>query len=210
LISPETMLKNEGYLVVPNIASIGNCDHAVSMVSDYSEAGNRSFLEKSWCLNLANSIQLKLLGIFPSLKELSPVQCTLFQKKDDTNWLVSWHQDRSIPQTQMIQTNSEVTVRKKGSLTLLQPQKEVLEKVVAIRLHLDDCSTSNGPLRVIPRSHHRGILCKEAISELKETEKAIEVVAEKGSVLVMKPLLLHASSKSVSGKPRRVLHYVFM
>ncbi len=45
----------------------------------------------------------------------------------------------------------------------------------------------------------------EAIHRLSSETSAIECIVPKGGVLAMRPLIVHASSKSV-GAPRRVLH----
>jgi ectoine hydroxylase-related dioxygenase (phytanoyl-CoA dioxygenase family) len=77
---------------------------------------------------------------------------------------------------------------------------------VALRVHLDDSTSENGPLRVIPGSHERGILSDAGIRELVAREHPHECIVARGGVLVMRPLLVHASSKSAAPAPRRVLH----
>src|SRR5262249_4143220 len=81
-----------------------------------------------------------------------------------------------------------------------------LKRVVALRIHLDDSTSRNGPLRVIPGSHRNGVLSDSAIQEVVARQTACECTVERGGILAMRPLIVHASSKSADPAPRRVLH----
>ncbi len=80
---------------------------------------------------------------------------------------------------------------------------------VAVRLHLDDCNERNGALRVVPQSHRFGRLSSN--SALLERDKLGEVVVSvsRGGAMLMRPLLLHASSKASVDAPRRVMHFLY-
>jgi ectoine hydroxylase-related dioxygenase (phytanoyl-CoA dioxygenase family) len=84
----------------------------------------------------------------------------------------------------------------------------VLEGIVAVRLHLDDSTPSNGALRVVPGSHRRGWLTAAQVQAARDESGEITCSVPKGGVLVMRQLLLHASSKAQVSAPRRVLHFV--
>jgi ectoine hydroxylase-related dioxygenase (phytanoyl-CoA dioxygenase family) len=79
-------------------------------------------------------------------------------------------------------------------------------RVVALRVHLDDSEPSNGPLRVLPGTQRAGVLTDEEIRSVACEVSSVDCLMPKGGVLAMRPLLVHASSKSRSEKPRRVLH----
>jgi ectoine hydroxylase-related dioxygenase (phytanoyl-CoA dioxygenase family) len=81
-----------------------------------------------------------------------------------------------------------------------------LERVVALRLHLDPCTEDNGPLRVIEGSHLAGLLSDAEVLRYANERPQQTCVVECGGVLAMRPLLIHASSKATSADPRRVLH----
>jgi ectoine hydroxylase-related dioxygenase (phytanoyl-CoA dioxygenase family) len=76
----------------------------------------------------------------------------------------------------------------------------------ALRLHLDDSTAENGPLRVLPGTHTLGVLSDDALHVLSEQVQPVDCLTAKGGVVAMRPLLVHASSKSKSDRPRRVLH----
>jgi ectoine hydroxylase-related dioxygenase (phytanoyl-CoA dioxygenase family) len=80
------------------------------------------------------------------------------------------------------------------------------ERIVALRVHLDDSRADNGPLRVLPGSHARGVLSDPEIAELVSRCAPHECLMDAGGVLAMSPLLVHASSKVSGAAPRRVLH----
>jgi ectoine hydroxylase-related dioxygenase (phytanoyl-CoA dioxygenase family) len=91
----------------------------------------------------------------------------------------------------------------------VQPPIAVLEQLVAIRVHVDECTADNGPLRVVPGSHAFGRLDTKRTEELRSAHSELAVPVFRGGALIMRPLILHASSKATGANPRRVLHFVF-
>jgi ectoine hydroxylase-related dioxygenase (phytanoyl-CoA dioxygenase family) len=85
----------------------------------------------------------------------------------------------------------------------------VLEQVLAIRVHLDDSHFDNGPLRILPGTHNRGLLTDDDIHQVATEIPPVTCTVERGGLLMMRPLVVHASSKSVSTQSRRVLHIEF-
>lgn len=77
--------------------------------------------------------------------------------------------------------------------------------MLALRLHLDDCGEKNGPLRVIPKSHVHGLLTDDEILAYPK-DGAITCTANRGDAILMRPLLLHASSPATKPSNRRVVH----
>jgi hypothetical protein len=94
----------------------------------------------------------------------------------------------------------------KEGVTHVQPPVGVLERMVAVRLHLDDCAASNGPLRVIPGSHASGRLSAAGIAAIRAREPECVCVARAGDPARVEALLLHASSAATAPGHRRVLH----
>jgi ectoine hydroxylase-related dioxygenase (phytanoyl-CoA dioxygenase family) len=88
---------------------------------------------------------------------------------------------------------------------MFSPPVDVLERMFAVRIHLDECDMSNGPLRVIPGSHQFGRIPEKQIEEYVQ-QPSTTCVLPAGGVLLMRPLLLHASSPSQSPRHRRVIH----
>jgi ectoine hydroxylase-related dioxygenase (phytanoyl-CoA dioxygenase family) len=71
---------------------------------------------------------------------------------------------------------------------------------------LDDSTPTNGPLRVLPGTHRGGVYTDEQIEQLAQSTVPVDCVTPSGGVVAMRPLTVHASSKSTDAQPRRVLH----
>jgi ectoine hydroxylase-related dioxygenase (phytanoyl-CoA dioxygenase family) len=83
---------------------------------------------------------------------------------------------------------------------------QILENMLTVRVHLDDCDESNGPLKVLPGSHRRGRLTEQAIEAAQQAQSPVVCTTSAGGVLLMRPLLLHASSPAGHPGHRRVIH----
>jgi len=130
----------------------------------------------------------------------------MFNKSGDINWLVIWHQDTALPLAKRFQKEGWGPWSKKAGVSYAHAPTEVLSEVVALRVHLDNSTSENGPLKVIPQSHKLGVLSEDEILKHAKRSSPTECLAPKGSVMAMRPLLIHASSKASSNAPRRVLH----
>lgn len=137
------------------------------------------------------------------------VRAIYFDKTPDANWLVPWHQDLTICVEEKREVSGFGPWTEKAGLHHVQPPAEVLGQMITLRIHLDDTGPENGALRVLPGSHRHGKLSAAEITRLR-AEIAEEVcAASAGDALLMRPLLLHASSRSVIPGHRRILHIEF-
>ena len=135
-----------------------------------------------------------------------PYRATLFDKSAASNWLVTWHQDTALPIRSRKDLEGWGPWSIKAGVNYAQAPAAALEQIVALRLHLDDSTVENGPLRVIADSHRKGVLTDADISSLAANESAVDCLVRIGGVIRMRPLIVHASSKATNGQPRRVLH----
>lgn len=135
-----------------------------------------------------------------------PVRAILFNKSADVNWFVAWHQDLTIAVDERREVTGFGPWTEKEQIAHVQPPVHLLERMLAVRVHLDDTDASNGALRVIPTSHRHGRLSAEQIERVRQEADEVVCVAEAGDVMLMRPLLLHASSRATTDRPRRVLH----
>ena len=85
---------------------------------------------------------------------------------------------------------------RQGRCTHAIAPAHALERVLALRLHLDDSRTDNGPLRVIPESHRYGVLSEREVARLASERASVTCCMLAGGIIAMRPLLLHASSKA--------------
>jgi ectoine hydroxylase-related dioxygenase (phytanoyl-CoA dioxygenase family) len=138
-----------------------------------------------------------------------PVRATLFDKTVDANWLVPWHQDVTICVKKRVESEGYGPWTVKSGIHHVQAPESVLENMLAIRIHLDDTHASNGALRVLPATHRCGRLSDEQIELDQENITPVTCSISRGGALLMKPLLLHASSASSKPSHRRVIHIDF-
>jgi ectoine hydroxylase-related dioxygenase (phytanoyl-CoA dioxygenase family) len=135
-----------------------------------------------------------------------PFKATIFDKSSTANWLVVWHQDTALPLKRRREMPHWGPWSVKDGVTYAHAPANALNKVLALRVHFDDSTPTNGPLRVLPGTHVFGVLTDEAIHDLSTRIESIECCVSQGAVLAMRPLIIHASSKSQTDSPRRVLH----
>jgi ectoine hydroxylase-related dioxygenase (phytanoyl-CoA dioxygenase family) len=136
------------------------------------------------------------------------VRGIFFNKARSSNWKVVWHQDLTIAVRERRDVDGFGPWTMKAGVLHVQPPVEVMSGILAIRLHLDGSGLDNGPLRVIAGSHREGRLSAEQISSW-ERENSVTCTVPRGGALVMRPLLLHASSACTIPKSRRVIHLEF-
>ena len=136
-------------------------------------------------------------------------KATLFDKNTEANWLVAWHQDISIPVRQKLVLDSWTGWSRKDGVLYAQPPPTILSKLVTLRINIDDCEDDNGPLRLRVGSHHLGRLPQSEIATSIDGHNEQAITGVRGSGLLMRPLLVHASSKATSPARRRVLHLEF-
>jgi len=135
-----------------------------------------------------------------------PFHATLFDKSPSANWLVVWHQDTALPLQERTEKPGWGPWSVKQGVLYAHAPAPALETVLALRVHLDDSTRENGPLRVLSGTHNRGVLTDDTIQELAASVTPADCLVERGDILVMRPLVVHASSKSRTNVPRRVLH----
>jgi hypothetical protein len=136
------------------------------------------------------------------------VRGIFFNKTRSSNWKVVWHQDLTIAVRDRIGVDGFGPWTRKAGIWHVQPPPEVLSNLLALRLHIDESKIDNGPLRVIPGSHCKGRLSAEQIGNW-DKKASVVCTVPKGGALVMRPLLLHASSACAVPTSRRVIHLEF-
>jgi len=171
-----------------------------------SRAGARHILGCKAVARLAQDSRLTEIASSWLGASAIPFKATLFDKNPDANWLVAWHQDTALPMCEHREVEGWGPWSEKFGVTYAHAPGRVLERIVALRLHLDDSSEDNGPLRVLPGTHTSGVLSDAQVHELSLRVQPVSCTANAGGMVVMRPLLIHASSKLTEQAPRRVLH----
>lgn len=196
----------EGFKVFDDIFSDEECQAIIDAIPNPSKAGVRNLMSSGHFAELASDPRLLAICREASGRELLPYKATLFNKTGKANWLVAWHQDTALPVECEFEADGWGPFTSKAGIVFGHAPTEVLQKVVALRIHLDASTDLNGPLRVISGSHRRRILSDVDFQRIVRSGNKSELTVGRGGVIAMSPLLIHASSKCTNDEPRRVLH----
>jgi len=203
-------VEKQGFAILPEVltrSEIERLDESLSRAPlPRSRAGMRHALKHPAVLAVARDPRLVVIAQEILGSSAFPFRATLFDKSPVSNWLVVWHQDTALPLRERREQPDWGPWSVKDGVIYAHAPASALSRVVAVRLHLDDSTPENGPLRVLPGTHTMGVLSDNAIHDLSTRINAVDCLVRQGGILVMRPLIVHASSKSRSTMRRRVLH----
>ncbi len=134
------------------------------------------------------------------------VRSLFFDKPPERNWALPWHRDLTIAvRDNRLPSRAFSKPTLKAGVPHVEAPRELLERMVTMRIHLDEVTAENGPLKVLPGSHRIGEE-SEAIGGT-----AHSILAARGDILLMRPLLVHSSAHSdpQTTRRRRILHLEF-
>ena len=196
----------DGFALVPEVVGYEEIAGLLSKFGTVAGAGRRGLLRLPVVSALAGSE--RFLGLVrPFLpEEPRAVRAIYFDKSAAANWLVPWHQDLTLALRQRADVKGFGPWSVKDGIPHAQPPVDCLRRMLTVRLHLDDAEESNGALRVLPGTHVDGRLGAERIQEIRAGQNEVLCAVRAGGVLLMRPLLLHASGRSITDRHRRVLH----
>jgi ectoine hydroxylase-related dioxygenase (phytanoyl-CoA dioxygenase family) len=204
------VFERDGFFFSDSLIDAAACRH-ISTQLDLQEnrAGQRHLIDHPTVIKLLeNPALINLIRAAIGVKEFA-YKATLFDKSTDANWLVSWHQDISIPVANRCELPMWNGWSVKDDVNYVQPPSKVLSSLVALRIHLDECNISSGPLRMLKASHKLGRVPHVQCAALAASHEEQVVIGGMGSALLLRPLLIHASSKATAAERRRVLHLEF-
>lgn len=203
-------IRSAGFAIIPGV--LERCDIAelLRQFSDItlerSKAGIRHAMKLPAVSSIANDPRVLPIARAILGDEAIPFRATLFDKSSTANWLVVWHQDTALPLMQRCAMAGWGPWSVKDHVVYAHAPAIALSRVLALRFHLDDSDAENGPLRVLPGTHNFGVLTDEQLHNLSTKISGVDCLTPAGGILAMRPLLVHASSKSHSPRSRRVLH----
>ena len=202
-------LENDGFSVVRDILPADVRHELVSTLEPVSGAGRRGLLMVPAVAKLARSEKILSL-VRPHLpEEPVAVRAIYFDKTADANWLVTWHQDLTLAIRERLEVSGFGPWSVKEGVPHVQPPVKLLERMLTVRLHLDDADEDSGALQVLPGSHRNGLLPAADISAFRQRVPEVICNVAAGDAMLMRPLLLHSSSRSKLPRHRRVLHIEF-
>jgi ectoine hydroxylase-related dioxygenase (phytanoyl-CoA dioxygenase family) len=203
-------IDRDGFMILDQFLNLELIDRLIQDIESLNltpqRAGIRNILELLPSVErLADSQEIRSL-VEPVLGNRARVVRSLFfDKQPAANWKVPWHQDVTIAVKNRLDLPDYQPWSLKDGIHHVQPPVAILEQMLTVRIHLDRTDESNGALRVIPGSHCDGKLSGDAIDKWKQADSTL-CTCEPGGILLMRPLLLHASSVAIEPSHRRVIH----
>jgi ectoine hydroxylase-related dioxygenase (phytanoyl-CoA dioxygenase family) len=206
----QSSFNEHGFAIIPSVLAdpdISKLEQAFASADvRRSKAGVRHALKHSPVAEMAHDERLLEIARRVLGTGAVPFRATLFDKSPNSNWLVVWHQDTALPLCERHETPGWGPWSVKDGVIYAHAPTAALAQVLALRIHLDNSTADNGPLRVLPATHKMGVLNDDAIHKLAEEVTSVDCLVPRGGVLAMRPMIVHASSKSRSEMSRRVLH----
>jgi len=216
-LRPDGVVAKDGFSILPGVFGKQEVDHLINAISNIADESVvrsrgavyaiRNLLQLSPTIReLASSTKVRSIVEETLQNSASPVRATLFDKTGGANWLVPWHQDLTICVHTRLDVSGYGPWTMKAGIWHVQPPTSILERMLSVRIHLDDCNETNGALRVLSGTHRLGRLTAAQIAERQHLATSVICAVGVGGVVLMRPLLIHASSAATQATHRRVIH----
>jgi len=153
-------IEEQGFAIVPSVLSTRELIPILVSLADLEPPRGKAGIR-----HVLNHPTVKVVAQNPRLLEMAqavlgdaafPFRATLFDKTPEGNRLLGWHQDVVLPLQSKIDAPGWYLWSEKGGVIYAHAPALVLEQVLALRLHLDDCTEEGGPLRILPGTHGLG------------------------------------------------------
>jgi len=212
----KNQLNTDGFAIANGIYSNEEISEIINMIDSKQMSGptimknNNLFAIRQFIPTIPEVLPLilnqKLIEIIDQIteSEFFISKSIYFDKPSESNWFVAFHQDLSISVENKIESNDYSNWTFKHGVYGVQPPIKTLNDTITLRIHLDDTTSENGALKIIPKSHQHGIIRTD--SKKWETTNPYTCEVKSGGVMLMKPLTLHASNRTTNNKRRRVIH----
>lgn len=202
-----SQIEADGYALVRDCVSEETIQ-ALEQALDADQHGIRNLLSNQIVRRIAASDQVRKPVASVLGDKCFAVRGIFFNKSPQANWKVTWHQDCAIAVREKLDIEGWGPWSSKAGVIHVRPVAAILQRMLAIRIHLDNCGEDNGPLRLIPGSHRDGIL-SDAEIQSRSKENGVACAALRGDAILMRPLTLHSSRPATMPSNRRVVHLEF-
>lgn len=172
-------------------------------------------LDQACALGAKAGARLSQRGLAPTLAKLSgllsakPVRIVAFNKSKGANWGVPWHQDRVVAVQARHEVEGFSNWSQKAGVWHCEPPLAVLERILFVRVHLDDTDADSGAMEIARGSHGAGKVSATEAAEVAVRYPLEACTAKRGDVLLLKMLTLHRSGSATQATSRREVRIDF-
>ncbi|MGL4555320.1 MAG: phytanoyl-CoA dioxygenase family protein [Gemmataceae bacterium] len=212
-------LERDGHAAAPGLYTAAECAALAASLGDALGAADPAIRGGDGAVYAArNLLQLwppartfwRVPAVLAALGEhLGPgcglVRVLFFDKPPGHSWALPWHKDLTVAvRDNRLQSARFTKPTTKAGVPHAEAPVEVLRRMLTVRVHLDDVTDENGPLKVLPGSHAAG----KAL-DLAGDVRVLHAAA--GDGLLIRPLVAHCSNRSAEGtaRHRRIVHLEF-
>jgi hypothetical protein len=204
----DLQLERDGARHVPNALAALDVDRlrtAADAALDTGPGRRVARCDPAVRLLLAEDGAIERLASMHLGERAKPVRLVFFDKTEANNWAVAWHQDRTIAVKARCEVGGFGPWSIKGGVLHVSPPFAVLEQMVTVRVHLDDCSIDNAPLRVALGSHKLGSVKAQEAASVARALPVVACLARAGDAWLYRTPILHASDPAIKPRRRRVI-----
>ncbi|MEM7460068.1 MAG: phytanoyl-CoA dioxygenase family protein [Pseudomonadota bacterium] len=140
-----------------------------------------------------------------ALPHAKPVRLVSFNKSQNANWAVPWHQDRVLAVREKHELPGYQNWTRQGDYWHVEPPEAVLQEMIFARIHFDAATHENGVMELASGTHKLGKVAAEQARSVAEMKPADVCEAAPGDVLLVKALTLHRSRSASKASQRRAL-----
>ncbi len=214
-----TRFDEDGYVLLPGCLAVSEiartitgweevcrqnaADPAILSGGDGQVSGARNLL-RMWPEVIELARQPALLGSLLGLlgPEGGLVRGLFFDKPPGFGWALPWHKDYNVAVRAHGPIGRFTKPTTKAGVPHVEAPADLLGSMVTARIHLDEMIDENGPLRVIPGSHRSDRTDDDPV------RPPVVIRCRAGDVLLLRPLLTHASShpSPTTTRHRRIVH----
>ncbi len=215
-------LERDGYAILDGVATLDRVAALIEATREYASVAHEGRLDRRgevyggrdllWRIpevgRLARSDELMAIAAAVLGPGSFAVRGLFFDKTPLVNWNLPWHQDLTVAVRERRDVPGFGPWTLKGGIPHAHAPADLLARMLTVRLDLDDCGPASGPMRVLPGSHVSGKLDPGEIASwtVRANKHAVDCLVAAGGVVVMRPLLLHASASGTGAGHRRVIH----
>ena len=204
-----TDLHGFGFTIADLELSHDQCSYIATSLPSVADqrGGSRGLLAHPTILQLIRHRQLAQFIWSVTGRELVAVAARLLDSAAGDGRELEWHQDCRVAVRERMDVPGYGPWTSRVGIWYVEPPSSVLSQMIVVRLHLDECASGGGGFQILPGSHRAGKLTSAAIRQLVETEEPVTPQVAQGTLMAMRPLLLHSTVASPSHY--RVLHIEF-
>src|SRR5260370_29874389 len=156
-------MQTGGHRIERRVISQRKCDALLAALATgvRGRAGSRHLMSNPAVAALAADDRMRAMAASMLGRAAVPFRATLFEKTEQANWLIAWHQDTALPFSARFEAAGWGPWAIKAGVHYAHAPAWAPERILALRQDLDESTPDKGPPRAIAESPQGGRLTQE-------------------------------------------------